>query len=795
MKCTRCKWHSNDSMNCVGVIGNTDAEVLFVVESFNRTNIKNQTAYTGETEAIFEHLLEESGSDYKDIAIMPAMRCYKNDPPTTSELDACFIFTHRDIQAIKPKLVIAMGESAFYQVSGKGKDDYKHYRDQLFYSEKVKCNVFCLYNPAIVLHQPSKLKNLKNLFKLIPTAIGKKLKDVRVYDYVYIHNQEQFDLHSSRLLNADQLYFDIEATGLDEYVDELTLIQINVGEEPVLLFDPKVFKDNKDFFVQLFMNKPVSGQDFQFDVRYIYEKFGIFPAIWEHDTCLAEYIISGMYGNDLTTLTWKYCPESGGYDDYVKLMGGAHKVRDRDKLNEYGSTDVGVLPKIIEKQVQILKRMDKYELFKKFVMPTNKILTKMSICGIEIDLKALHNLDSELEIKAEKTLYKALLLPGVDETEKHFNKKFNPRSSDHIKYLLLDYYGLPVIQTTKKGNPCIGKEEMKKYAEQYDNQYCKVMEKYRSLQTIRDNFLSGVLYKLVDGVAHTKYSIHATTTGRPNSKNPNMLNPPRLFGIRKIYKARDGHMFVVADEAQLEVRIASVIYNEPRLIEICNDPSKDMHSEITGRIFNMDPVYIKSEYDNGNKEIKELRNKGKAIQFGILYQKGPTSLSYELEITEEEAQQFIDGYYQGFPDMYKNIEHIKKLIKKQWFLDNYFNFRRRWEEPDKDDSKYKSIVSKIQREAVNFMIQSPAWNIIELCMINIDDYIIKNKMESRIALQVYDSIAVEAPKDEVNEVAKLMDKVMTTVIEPYEGLNRVKLFTDVEVGVNMLDLERYEIKA
>lgn len=425
------------------------------------------------------------------------------------------------------------------------------------------------------------------------------------------------------------------------------------------------------------------------------------------------------------------------------------------------------------------------DLFENIMMPTNKILTEMSIRGIKYDIDEINKVDKVYAKKADAALDKAKMLPEIAECERHFRKQFNPKSPLHVKYLLLDLYKLPILKNTKKGNPSIGKEEMKRYAKEHKNPYCKLMEKYRSLQGIRSNFLSGVLAHLKDGVAHTKYSLHATSSGRPNSKVPNLLNTPREKDIKRCLVARDGMCFVGGDQGQLEVRIAAVVYNEQRLIDICNDLTKDFHCQITAQAFDLNYDDVYDGYKAGNVQMTEQRVKGKAVQFGRIYRQGADSLAYNLNVTILKAQQFIDNYCANFPDLESNIEKTEQFILKNGYVDNEFGFRRRFV-IHKDEEKNRAAL----REGVNHRVQSTAWFVIALCLIQIDRELKKRGLEAKLAMQVYDSIYAECPLDERDEVAKIIKDVMENVNKPYPNLVRVKLVTEIECGQNLGDMER-----
>jgi len=353
-----------------------------------------------------------------------------------------------------------------------------------------------------------------------------------------------------------------------------------------------------------------------------------------------------------------------------------------------------------------------------------------------------------------------------------------------VKWLLLEYFKLPVIKTTKKETPSIGKGEMKRYAEQFKNPYCLVMEKYRSLQNIRDNFLSGIAPKLDNGIAHTKYSLHATTTGRPNSKDPNLLNIPRLKEIKKCIIARPGYKFIQADLSQIEVRVAAVIYYDQNLIDICNTEGKDFHCLIASKANNISYDKFYTEYIAGNKKFKEMRQAAKGLTFGVLYQEGSQKLAYELNISEEKAEKFIEDYFKGFPDLKDNIEKQKQFVIENGYVSTYFNFRRYFKYHGKEDHE-------TLRQAVNTPIQGTAWNILQLILIEIDKLLEQLNFRSRLVAQVYDSVVVESPDEEIAEVVHLIKNIVRNVNKPYEKLNHVMLDTDIEVGKDLGNLSNY----
>ncbi len=783
-KCTMCRWHDNSKgVNCTGFFGNKDADVVFVGEAFGRDEAEVGEAFVGRAGEELNKLLKMAGLRREDVAIMNAMRCYQegNPTPTKKELDTCFRYVYWDLLKIKPKLIVALGASAFYSLTGR--DDFSYCRGHLIESEKLKLygicpKVFVTYHPAAILYDRGKVDEIEKDFRKISSYIDKDVV-IKHFKYEFIQNPSDFRDVFNRLINSKILYFDLETTGLNPYKDEITTLQLSDGSEPIYVIDGDILKDIRDELRELFSRCKVAGQDYAYDARFLKVKLGVFPDKWGFDTCLAEYVISGMKDNDLNFLVKKYTPEYFGYWIGIKESGYSKG----EKLYQYGADDVGVLPFIEKEQRKILKRDETFFL-NKILIPANKVLTKMSIRGVKYDVEKVKSVDRKYKKKADKLLYKVKTLKSVKTCERHFGEPFNPRSNDHVKWLLLEYYKLPVLKETRKGNPSIGIEEMKKYAKEYDNEYCKIMKDYRSIQNIRSNFLSGVLPKLVGDVAHTTYSSHASATGRPNSKNPNLLNIPRESDVRSCLVARNGNVFVCADYKQLEVRIASVIYHDPKMIEICNDDSKDFHCAMTAQAFGKDYDWVYDGYKKGIKEIVELRVAGKGVTFGVIYQETPKGLAYSLGVSVDKAKEFIGNFYRNFPDLKKNIDKVKDFVNIWGYYKNYFGFTRRW----------KGVISSDNlREAVNFPIQSTAYNILQLAMVELDKRLDEMGISPGLVMQVYDSLVVECREKNKEIVGECMKDVMESIHLDFPILNEVKLRIDLEWGYNLGELMRLEI--
>jgi len=798
MLCTRCKFHKNNRhMNCMKFIGSEAPKLVVMKDYIAKAEEEEGEFFVGDIGFKFNQLLESAGFTRDDVLIGATMKCYQKQGvvPTKREINSCFIYTYNKLQEVNQDLIIAMGTSTLYALTGE--TSINNWRGKLVFSKQLNCNVYCTSSLQETLYNEEKWFELVKDFKNIPNIIGSKPREIKHTDYILVDTNKKFSNMFHSLYN-NPIAFDVETTGLNpkeeliglfEQDVKIRTIQLGKSQDEIYILPKFILDgyDNYEKFSELLYTSPLMGQTFDFDVRWIFTKYNIFPENWLHDTCLAEYLISGVDGNDLTSLTAKYNPSMLGYDSEVHKLGGAHNIRDPELLYQYGADDIATLFPIMRQQYKKLAKKDMLYLFNDIIMPCNKVLTRMSLRGVTYDIPKLLKVDTVYEEKSKGLLEQALLLPGIKETEDHFKQLFNPRSYNHVKYLLIDYYQLPVLKETNKGAPSIGEDEMKLYSgKNFKNPYCELMSEYRSIETLRSNFISGAVAKLVDNVAHTTYSLHATTTGRPNSRNPNLLNLPQVDEIKRSIIPRDGHKFLYADLGQIEVRLAAVLYNDPNLLEVCNGGG-DFHSMIASKIANMDYEVFYQGYLDEDPIITDIRTRAKSVTFGVLYQQAAPALAYALGISVKAAQEFIDEYFQTYPDLERNIELHKKFVIENGYAKTYFNFFRRWEDHTEENHN-------MLRECVNMPIQGTAWNIMELILIEVDKRLLES-FKARLMMQIYDSMIVETPDDEIQEVGKMLKDVVENINKPYEDLNKVKLITDIKVGNSLCegDMKKLEV--
>ena len=348
MKCTRCEAYLNPYINKAEFSGNPNAELLFLGEMYGKTELIEKKAFVGDAGKKLVELLGLINIDREEVAITNSLKCYLdgNATPNKKQLDACFIHLYNEVLSIKPKLVVALGATAFYQSTGISKDYFSEHLGKVIYSDRLNCNVYITYHPAACLYDPKKWEILVEHFREIPFLLNRDRVKIKQYNYVYVQTTEDFYKYFNRLKKATFLYLDTETTGLNPYYNDITLIQLGDGVEPIIVIDACILEDIKEDLKLLLETKPIIGQGFEFDAKFLAVKLNIFIKNWYFDTCIAEFVISGMKNNDLTFLTAKYVPESSGYDFEIKQAGGFHRMLDRKRALQYAADDIGVLYKI-----------------------------------------------------------------------------------------------------------------------------------------------------------------------------------------------------------------------------------------------------------------------------------------------------------------------------------------------------------------------------------------------------------------------------------------------------------------
>ena len=282
------------------------------------------------------------------------------------------------------------------------------------------------------------------------------------------------------------------------------------------------------------------------------------------------------------------------------------------------------------------------------------------------------------------------------------------------------------------------------------------------------------LPKLVDknDRLHTTFNLTIAQTGRLSSTDPNLQNIPVRTDlgrrIRTAFIADKGNLLVSADYSQFELRLAAALSNDKGLIELFNR-GVDIHTTTAAQIYGRQPEDV----------TKQMRRAAKAVNFGVLYGMSPHGLSVNTGMTYEQAQHFIEQYFELRKPLLGYLNKLKEDARTNGYVSDMFGRRRPM--PDIKSSNYM-VRGAAERAAMNMPIQGTEADLMKLAMIEIDKQLRHKFPKTNMLLQIHDSILVETPEADAMEVAKLLKAIM-------EGIKKlpVKLDVDTYIGQNWGD--------
>jgi len=274
---------------------------------------------------------------------------------------------------------------------------------------------------------------------------------------------------------------------------------------------------------------------------------------------------------------------------------------------------------------------------------------------------------------------------------------------------------------------------------------------------------------------HTSFLLAATTTGRLASSDPNLQNIPIKSedgkDIRKAFIAEKGFTLISADYNQIEMRILADLAEVKELKKAFSN-NEDIHSLTASQVFNVD---IK-------KVDQDMRRKAKAINFGIIYGISQYGLAKQINVSNHEADEFLNAYFLKFPEIKIYMDNTIKFCRKSGYVTNIFGRRSHF---NGINDKNFNVRNFQERAAINAPIQGSASEIMRLAMIRLNKKFesIKNN-KSKILLQIHDELIFEVPVKEVKNITEIIKDEMTSVTESDLHTFSTPLTVDVNTGDN-----------
>ncbi|HLR62991.1 MAG TPA: DNA polymerase I [Lentibacillus sp.] len=482
------------------------------------------------------------------------------------------------------------------------------------------------------------------------------------------------------------------------------------------------------------------------------------------DMLLTSYLLNPAENNhDIPAIAHRMGVTDVLFDEEVYGKGAKMKVPEQDKLSEHVVRKTNVLFQIKDSMKEQLKTNEQYELLKELEMPLALILGEMEYTGVLVDVERIREMGDDLKKRLNDLEQEIYQLAG---------EEFNLNSPKQLGPILFEKLGLPVIKKTKTGYSTAAD-----VLEQLQNEHDIIPKLllYRQLGKLQSTYIAGLL-KVVDQDTHkihTRFNQALTQTGRLSSVDPNLQNIPiRLEEGRKIRQAfvpsqKDWVMFA-ADYSQIELRVLAHIAGDEKLVEAFTN-NLDIHTQTA-----MDVFHVEREEVTAN-----MRRQAKAVNFGIVYGISDYGLSQSLGITRKEAKQFIERYFESYPDVKAYMDDIVQEAKHQGYVTTIMKRRRYLPEITSRNFNRRSFA---ERTAMNTPIQGSAADIIKKAMIDLHEKLKNEKLETQMLLQVHDELILEAPKEEIEQLKEIVPAIMENTVD----LN-VPLKVDYEYGDSWFD--------
>ena len=464
------------------------------------------------------------------------------------------------------------------------------------------------------------------------------------------------------------------------------------------------------------------------------------------DVMILEYLVDSNKGNYDITKVSEELLHLEIIDLKERFGKGKNKKTffdlDEDIIVKYISQYVFAISELYSIFVQKVKENNLYLLYENVEKPLVKILADMEKTGVKVDKNKILELNEEYSKLADEYEQRVYEIAG---------EVFNLNSPKQLGVILFDIMKLPVVKKTKTGYST-DVEVLEKLSEDYE--IAEYILKYRSLNKLISTYLVGILdYIMEDDRVRTSYKQMITATGRLSSVDPNLQNIPVRTqegkNIRKVFVADKNKVFIDADYSQIELRVLAHLSKDLVMIDSFKN-DLDIHYKTASEVFG---VPIEEVTDN-------QRRSAKAVNFGIVYGISDYGLSKDLNITRNEARQYIDGYLNTYPNIKNYMEEIVKIAKKDGYVTTILGRKRYIPEIN---SKNFNIRSFGERIALNTPIQGSAADIIKLAMIKVYERLKEEKVNAKLILQIHDELIIECDEKEKDIVKNILKESMENV--------------------------------
>lgn len=577
-----------------------------------------------------------------------------------------------------------------------------------------------------------------------------------IHDYHLIDSPDLIKKLVAYLEIQDEFCFDTETTSVDARDAELVGIAFSyvAGEAYYIPVPEDLDKANEIVgMLQSVLEKSAItkiGQNIKYDILVL-KNYGVDIKGNLFDTMLAHYLFEPDMRHNMDVLSENYLNYSPVSIQTLIGKKGAKQGSMRDaaveKVVQYAGEDADITLQLKHIFDPMLEEKGVKKLFYEVEIPLVSVLAEMEYEGVKVDESALKQLSIELADSSEQIEHEIYDLAGT---------RFNIASPKQLGEVLFDRMKLvEKPKKTKTGQYATGEDILSGLANNHPIA-AKILD-FRELQKLKSTYVDALpsLISPKDGRIHTSYNQAVAATGRLSSTNPNLQNiPVRTEKGREIRKAfvprNEDYLLMAADYSQIELRIMAAFAEDKSMIEAFKK-GRDIHATTASKIF-------KVALDKVNND---MRRKAKTANFGIIYGISAFGLSQRLGIPRREAADIIEAYFTEFKSVKKYMDKVINDAREQGYVETILGRRRYLRDIN---SKNATMRGFAERNAINAPIQGSAADMIKVAMINIHEWMQKEKLKSKMILQVHDELVFDVYKSEKQIMQKKIPEFMKMAI-------------------------------
>ena len=577
-------------------------------------------------------------------------------------------------------------------------------------------------------------------------------------NYETITTLKALDAWIKKLSKADIFAFDTETTSLNYMQAEVVGVSFAIA--PGTAAYVPLAHDYEDAPKQLDRDtvlerlrpllenekKPnLVGQHIKYDINVL-RNHGIELRNVAHDTMLQSYVLdSTATRHDMDSLAKKYLDVQT-----VKFEDIAGKGKKQLTFNQipvetashYAAEDADITLRLHEVLWERLQAEPTLAtLYAEIELPLLHVLSVIECTGVRIDADMLEEQGKTIQETIETVKGEAYSDAG---------REFNLGSPKQIGEIFFEEKQYPIIRKTPKGQPSTAEDVLEQLALDYP--LPRLILKHRSLTKLKSTYIDKLPLQIDPDShrVHTSYNQAVASTGRLSSTDPNLQNIPVRTEegrrIREAFIAEKGYRLLAADYSQIELRIMAHLSGDEGLMHAFAE-KLDVHKATAAEVFGVPLDAVDSDQ----------RRSAKAINFGLIYGMSAFGLAKQLDISRGEAAQYIELYFARYPGVKHYMDETRALAKEQGYVETVFG--RRLYLPD-INARNAQMRNYAERTAINAPMQGTAADIIKRAMLAVNDWLEKDKVDSRIIMQVHDELVLEVKAGELESVGDKVQELM-----------------------------------